>query len=448
MRTSLLTNGTSLLPGVITMDRSDRRVRAFLAAVLAGVLTLGGNLQAQGRPPLRPLGPALVTSEALGAIAGVRHLPNGRVLVNDQRRRRVLLMDSTLRVIRVVADTSMATNRAYGASTGGLFAYRGDTSVFVDPASLSMLVIDPEGIVRRVMAAPRAVDMPSLVGGAFAKGSFDAQGRMVYAFPVRNVVIEPPVSGKSPVPPVVPDTAPVVRFDLVTRRLDTLAFTKILAPKYKLVEHEGRPQLSLLVEMFPTVDDWAMQPDGTVAILRGDYHVDFISTGGKKWSSAKIPFSWERLTDSAKAAIIQRSRPPAPKIGDRATADKGTVSVALGVNPGQAPPARNGPDRRTEVPSLTPPPPSFPEPGELPDYRPAFSSGALRSDADGKLWIRTSSETQVAGPEYDVLDRNGKLVDRVAIPRGTAIAGFGAGGIVYLGVRDSAGVHLVRARER
>ena len=44
----------------------------------------------------------------------------------------------------------------------------------------------------------------------------------------------------------------------------------------------------------------------------------------------------------------------------------------------------------------------------------------------------------------DVIDRSGKLVDRVQVPAGTTIAGFGAGGIVYLGSRDTSGLHIQR----
>ena len=72
----------------------------------------------------------------------------------------------------------------------------------------------------------------------------------------------------------------------------------------------------------------------------------------------------------------------------------------------------------------------------------------MRADAEGKLWVRIISPKPAAGPEYDVIDRTGKLVDRVMVPAGTTIAGFGPGGVVYLGARDAAGVHLVRARER
>jgi hypothetical protein len=92
---------------------------------------------------------------------------------------------------------------------------------------------------------------------------------------------------------------------------------------------------------------------------------------------------------------------------------------------------------------------NFIPPDELPDYRPAFTNGSVRADAEGKLWVRLIPTKAVAGgPEYDVIDRTGKLVDRVTLPAGTTIAGFGTGGIVYLGVRDAAGTHVVRAREK
>ena len=92
---------------------------------------------------------------------------------------------------------------------------------------------------------------------------------------------------------------------------------------------------------------------------------------------------------------------------------------------------------------------SFVPPSELPDYRPAFTNGSVRADADGKLWVRIiPTKPTTSGPEYDVIDRSGKLVDRVTLPVGTVIAGFGQGGIVYLGVRDAAGTHVVRAREK
>jgi hypothetical protein len=92
------------------------------------------------------------------------------------------------------------------------------------------------------------------------------------------------------------------------------------------------------------------------------------------------------------------------------------------------------------------PPLSFVEPSEMPDYRPAFKQGASRGDADGNLWIRTSKMVN-GGTVYDVVNNKGELKDRIAVPTGRIIAGFGPGGVVYMGVVDATGVtHLERAR--
>jgi hypothetical protein len=84
---------------------------------------------------------------------------------------------------------------------------------------------------------------------------------------------------------------------------------------------------------------------------------------------------------------------------------------------------------------------------EMPDYRPAFEQGAARGDADGRLWIRTSKFFN-GGAVYDVINRSGELVDRVAVPAGRVIAGFGPGGMVYMGVLVGEGARIERARVR
>src|SRR6185295_16397472 len=71
-----------------------------------------------------------------------------------------------------------------------------------------------------------------------------------------------------------------------------------------------------------------------------------------------------------------------------------------------------------------PPPPTIRETGvmaasELPDYRPPFTNGAVRPDADGNLWIRTIQTKPVPGGAiYDIVSRQGELVDRLQLPQG------------------------------
>jgi hypothetical protein len=88
------------------------------------------------------------------------------------------------------------------------------------------------------------------------------------------------------------------------------------------------------------------------------------------------------------------------------------------------------------------------EPSELPDYRPPLvTNGAVRADEDGNLWIRTNPVRRVpGGAVYDIVNRQGELVDRLQLPQGYNLIGFGKGKVVYRGMRDSAGIHLARVR--
>ena len=60
---------------------------------------------------------------------------------------------------------------------------------------------------------------------------------------------------------------------------------------------------------------------------------------------------------------------------------------------------------------------------------------------DGNVWFRTTN-TFGGGSEYDIVNAKGVLTDRVIVPPGRVIAGFGKG-VVYMGVREgAAGVRL------
>lgn len=92
---------------------------------------------------------------------------------------------------------------------------------------------------------------------------------------------------------------------------------------------------------------------------------------------------------------------------------------------------------------------NFVDPSELPDYKPAFFAGSVRVDTQGNLWIRTIPTKAIpGGPVYDVIDRNGALVERVQIPAGRTIVAFGPGGVVYLAARDGNDSYLEKASIR
>jgi hypothetical protein len=399
----------------------------------------------QQRPAVRPLGPVVATaSEPIGGGFGapsVRALTNGNVLVNDVAGRRVLLFDSTLTTFTVVADSTSATANAYGGRIAGLVPYHGDSTLFIDPASMSMLVMDPAGKVGRVISVPRSQDAMALAGGPMGGAGFDPRGALVYRISGMFRMAAPAgaAGGAPPMPPEQPDSAAIVRVDLATRRVDTIAFTRTPKINFQVNRREdGTVEMSSQINPLPTVDEWALLPDGSVAIVRGsDYRVDFVSPDGSRRSSPKIPFDWQRLSDEDKVAFIDSVK----VARERLQASGGAGASALGVGGGPMIMMREGPGagaggaRARGTPgrgSGNPPQLSFVPPEELPDYKPPFFPGAVRADAEGNLWVRTIPTQAIAGgPVYDVINSAGELVERVQIPEGRTIIGFGPQ-VVYL----------------
>jgi hypothetical protein len=311
-----------------------------------------------------------------------------------------------------------------------------------------MLVITGEGKIARVLAVPRSQDVASLVNPGAGGAVVDPLGRLVYRLmPDVGAAIRAAQSkggeGEIEVTPP-PDSVAIIRVNLTTRSVDTATFIKVAVPQIRISRQpDGFFSFSETVNPLPVSDDWTVLADGTIAVVRGrDYHVDWFDASGGRTSSAKIPFTWERLSDSQKVVFIDsvkavRARLIEAERQAQPTAPAARASAGMG-----APPTRGGMPAR---PPLEPPPARFVTPGELPDYKPPFLAGSTRADPDGNLWIRIQG-----GDVYDVVSRGGRLVDRVRVPNGRVVLGFGSDGTVYLGSRSNApgGAKLERVRVR
>lgn len=483
------------------------RQRSFLA--IGGAALVATSARAQGKlPPVRPLPAAERTSsEAFSAVSSARALSDGRVLINDIVGRRVVLFDQALTNYTVVADTTSATANAYSSRTGGLIPYRGDSTLFVDPSSMSMLVIDPSGKLGRVMSIPSANDASSLIGGNSGFPGFDAQGRLIYRANALTRIGGPPAasngsarggqpsittgsgqqivmggpgganngSGGAPAfnMPTFPDSVPLVRMEIATRKLDTLAMLKTYRPKMSMLRDSssGNISVSSIINPLPQVDDYAVLADGSIAVIRGqEYRVEWIRPNGERVAGSKLPFDWRKLDEAAKVAFLDSTKTAMEKVRQAGNARAQNGGAPLPLNAGGSPAGASGggsmvmtfsraeggassdaprPRDQGAGPggfNMSIPPLQFVSPSELPDYAPPFAAGSARGDFDGNLWIRTTN-TVNGGSVYDVVTPKGELLDRVAVPVGRVVAGFGPKGAVYLGYRDEKGVvRLERSR--
>ena len=384
--------------------------------VLATTLLLSQGVTAQtsqsaGKTiPIRPLGQVTaVARDTLGPRIVTRALPDGRVLVGvfafgtpaDPGRRRVKLFDSTLQSYKLIFDST---------SMPQLIRYFGDTTLALDATARSMIVLDGQGKTVRTIAIPKQQDFPGLVG-YIRTPWIDPKGRLVYQGTPQRPPVASPILRQIP---FLPDSAPIVRGDFDTRKVDTIAMVKIVKPGIlEVKEAVGSVSVRAFVDPTSTADEWAMLPDGTIAIVRErDYHIDWIAPDGTRTSTPKMSFEWKRVTDDRKREIIDSLKP--------------TVDTLRSQNPPATIPTPDGPVRLSV--DFQPIPID-----KLPEFEAPIGPGSVRADLEGNLWIVPRiTAASTGGLLYDVVNRKGEIFERVQFPPGVALVGFGPGGVVYL----------------
>lgn len=291
------------------------RLRVLGARVVALLASVAGSAVGQSppkpAPPTRSLGPVTRAMDSVfTTVSTLRTLSTGRLLVLDMRGRQVLMVDSDLKTRTIVADSTLQTARAFSGN-GGLISFTADTTLFVDTQGYSFISIDPAGTLGRVLAIPRPNDANFLTGGTTGFPGFDREGRLVYrgrpAPPATPTRVGS--DGFADVP-TFPDQYPLIRVGLASRVVDTATFLKIPSMQMAFVRTaSGAAALTSIVNPLPSADDWAILPDGTIAVIRVlDYHVDFIETNGKVTTGPKIPFEWEHFDDARKIAFVDSTK--------------------------------------------------------------------------------------------------------------------------------------------
>jgi hypothetical protein len=405
-------------------------VRSFTVLVIAAAATAG----AQSTIPIRTIGPILASStENVGRAVTVRGTSDGHVIVGAGARQRVYAFDSTLKTFTLVADSGSGTG-IVPIRTTGLIPYLGDSTLLPDFGANALLVLDATGKQVRSMAPPRAQDLIFLgLPAAFGRPGFDAKGRLIYRAQLPpNLRPKPTPSGdqKVEMTPVNPDSAPIVRGDFDTRRIDTVAWMKTPTQGRMGMEMKenlagGPPSITMhmMVNPFPMADEWALLSDGTIAIVRAhDYHIDWIDPDGTRRSSPKMPIDWRRYTDEERTQRVDSIK----RVVDEQL--KRQLS-ALG---------SNGPQIKMDL-SIVPD-------SEFPTFWPPIQSGSVLADLDGHVWILPTTSTHVVnGLTYDVVNRSGEVVERVQLSKDRVLAGFGPHHVVYLTRAEGSATYLERA---
>jgi hypothetical protein len=463
------------------MSTSPSISRWLSGAAVTGAM-VASVASAQSPVPIRELSaPDATTTASFGNIFGVRQLADGQVLVNDGVRRQLVVLDRNFATRTVVVDSVAEGGQSYGPRAAPLIPYLADSSLFVDGASLSLLVIDPHGKVSHVMSAPKPGDLRFLSGSA---SGVDAAGNLIYrgALVITANRNGPATPGQLMAPIQPPDSAPIVRANFDTRMVDTVGRVKIQSGSKVSVTQDanGKMQIKTTINPLSTVDDWTVLSDGTIAIVRGqDYHAELVQANGKVIESPKLPFDWKRLTDEDKQALIDSARTASDKAiadakanaanpaaaaaaGQQAAMVSAMASAGVGGGGGGSPGMTieirsgppgggggggamtfggggpGGPGRPGMMGGMPPMTIEYVPLKEIADYYPAIRPGAVKADMDDNLWVLTTTSAQSKAGEliYDVINNRGVLTQRVRMPVGRSIAGFGRNGVVYLMHKD------------
>ncbi len=232
------------------------------------------------------------------------------------------------------------------------------------------------------------------IGGAVPRYT-DARGRLYWS----GQPFAAPTPGGGP--PKTVDSIPLVRYDRTTKKTDTVAYMRVAKNNVQTSGSAGSMSVRVGVSNpFQPRDEWAVTPDGRVAVLRSpEYRVDWYGPNGKS-SAPAIPYDQIKVTEKHKQEW-RDSR-------------KQQTSLMVTMNNGQRS-VRTGP-----------PPADMPDPGDWPELMPPFLDNSVFVAPNGMIWV---SRTREAGdaPNFDVIDASGKVAMRVELPKKTRLVGVGNG---------------------
>lgn len=346
------------------------------------------------------LRPAEVSfAEEFTVVAGIRELPDGRVLVTDERENRITLLDPAGGAVRAVSRKGSGPGEYQQVAR--LFAFGADSTVMQDRFRNGWYFFAGDSVRSSLPwnGGPFAV----LTNGGRLIG-VDREGRFIL-----QVLTGVPTPGGPP-------SFIVVRLDRRTRHLDTLTALGRIdipgttdGPQRADATPGSRPRryvMNIIAQ-----DQVAMFPDGWIAIARvAPYRVDWCPPAQRCRTGSPIPFEAPATSTTEKTAYLEwaheaRLWPPTNKL-----------------------------EETTGWPLLMPP---F-------DIQARFMDGtALLTLPDGRLLIERTPTKAQPGRRYDVIDRTGALAGAFTVPPTTRVVGAGAKGI-YVTVRDDD--DLVRLR--
>ena len=225
------------------------------------------------------------------------------------------------------------------------------------------------------------------------------------------------------------DSLPVLRLDLGTGELDTIA--RYMPPAMKrdtVTDARGRQSLRVSrVPLSPT-DAWGVGADGRVALARAagapmsnaptelGYFLEWIDEDGTATPGPTVPYKPVPIGKAEKEAWTDRR----DELGGglRLEAAIGNDAMSVIAKRGGPRPVNEDLDRYA-----------------WPDVLPAFYPDRVVVDLLGRAWVRRYAEAGAAA-RYDVFSATGERVETVELGVGRRVVGFGNGSLYAIQMDD------------
>ncbi len=312
--------------------------------------------------------------------------------VHELRDGRLVVTDALHPAVYVLAPGSGTTTRLGSVGTGpgqyitpgGLYAAAGDTIFLIDRGMTRLVVVTPDG----ALGAARSIAQRGHTSASDAdvdRQRLDARGLVYFADRSGGLAARLRGGGS--------DSLTVLRLDAATQRVDTVA--RLRAPERTVQQAGDNMTFSRSVVGSPA-DGWGVAPDGRVAVVRAvPYRVDWYSPTGRITRGPSIAYDPEPMTDADKAAFRARSS-GGTQVGVSGTA--GSVSA-------------------NDIPIT------------FASTKPPFDPTGVLVTPAGRVWVKRNGVLGAPQTVYDVFDGAGRRVDRVSLPAGARIVGFGASAV-------------------
>ena len=399
----------------MTMRTVSRR---FLVSTIACSLGTPAVAVAAARAPAQlpqlTLGAPVATyPEGLGALAGVRELEDGRVLVSDNLGQALILWEPG-----AGADTLANVGEGpeeYG-SPASLFPLPEGATLLLDFGNMRMTRIEADlsfsetwPLVQQGASSETAGGISSAVAAMriVIPRQTDARGNVYYQERVGGMMARS-------------DSAIIKRFNLASG--ETTDVGKIGLAETNRNESGGMTNRSMVIRSVPfsAQDAWSVTSDGRVIIARaGDYRLEWIASDGEVAVGEQVPYDPVRVRDEDREQWGARSSGGGIRMMVTANSSGGNVDRQMSM-------ARGAPGAESDF---------DPDDYDWPDFKPPFPADAIRTDAHGRAWVQR--HVRAGQPVlYDLFDMGGERVAQVELPEDRRLAGFGQNSVYLVRADD------------